>query len=150
MEGDVQALLNKESIIETISRLFVATDSRDWATVRDCFAPQVLFDMRSMGQGDPATVTPERIAAAWEEGLRPLQAIHHQAGNHLVRLGDREAVATCHGIALHHLPNPTGRNTRAFVGTYEFHLAKSFGVWRIDRLRFDLKFIEGNPELESS
>ena len=35
------------------------TDRRDWAAVRRCFAPAVLFDMTSVGGEAPATLTPK-------------------------------------------------------------------------------------------
>jgi hypothetical protein len=34
-----------------------------------------------------------------------------------------------------------------FVGGYDFHLLQD-GEWRIDLFRFNLKFIDGNVELE--
>jgi hypothetical protein len=34
------------------------------------------------------------------------------------------------------------------VGSYDFHLTRIEGRWLIDSFRFNLKFLEGNPELE--
>ena len=150
MNEDLEALVDRTRIIETINRLFIGTDNRDWSLVKDCFAPKVHYDMSSMGAGPPVDMTREQIVAAWDEGLKPLQAIHHQAGNHLVQVLGERATAFCYGIAMHYLPNPTGTNVRTFVGSYDFELAKEEGDWLITAFRFNLKYLDGNRDLEAS
>jgi hypothetical protein len=147
---DLKTLSDKQQIIEVITDLFVATDRRDWAAVKACFTDEVLFDMSSLG-GPPAIRTPAKdIAAGWEGGLARLTAIHHQAGNFRAWPRGDEADAFCYGIALHYRPNPSGRNTRTFIGSYDLGLRRDGGRWRIDRFRFEAKFVEGNLELEKS
>jgi hypothetical protein len=149
MDDRIRELIEKDAIVGTINRLFVATDSRDWEAVKACFAPRVLFDMTSMTGGEPVERTPQEIADAWAEGLRPLAAIHHQAGNHAVTIRGERADAFCYGIASHYLPNPSGRNTRVFVGSYDFSLERTSGAWRIRGFRFNLKYVDGNARLEA-
>lgn len=145
---DLKTLSDKQQIVEVITDLFIATDRRDWPGVIACFTPEVSFDMSSLG-GPPATLTAAKeIAAAWEKGLAPLSAVHHQAGNFRVWPSGDEAVAFCYGIALHHRPHPTGRNTRTFVGSYDLGLRRDGGRWRIGSFRFEVKYVDGNLELE--
>ena len=40
----------------TVTRLFVATDARDWDAVRGCFADEVVLDMESLSGQPPAPV----------------------------------------------------------------------------------------------
>jgi hypothetical protein len=141
-------LVEREQIVAVINALFVATDRRDWKQVEACFAPSVLFDMTSLAGGQPAHLAPAEISAAWETGLRPIEAIHHQTGNLSVWCKGREATASCYGIAYHFRRTASGRNTRVFVGSYDFHLQRAGDTWRIDIFRFNLKFIDGNPDLE--
>jgi hypothetical protein len=94
--------------------------------------------------------TPEQISATWEQGLRPIQATHHQAGNYRVDIHGEQATAFCYGIAVHYRETRSGRNTRTFVGSYDFHLLRIGGRWRIDSFRFNLKFLDGNLELEQT
>lgn len=147
---DLKTLVDKQQIVEALTDLFVATDRRDWAAVRACLADEVLFDMSSLGGPPPARTRGADIARSWETGLAPLAALHHQVGNFRVWPSGDQADAFCYGIALHYRPNPSGRNTRTFVGSYAFGLRRSEGRWRIDRFRFDAKWIEGNLELERS
>ena len=149
MDDQIRSLIEREAVIGTVTDLFVATDERDWAGLRQCLAPQVRFDMSSLSGEAPARLAADQIIDAWDAGLRPLQAVHHQAGNYRIEVTGSEAEARCYGIAYHYLPNPAG-STRVFVGSYEFHLLKIDGAWRIDGFKFNLKFIDGNLELEKA
>ena len=143
---------HQENIAALITRLFVSTDRRDWAVVRGCFDDPVLFDMTSVAGGAPATLTPEQITRGWDAGLQPIEQVHHQIGNVTIDVGraGAKATATCYGIAYHYRNTKSGRNTRVFVGTYDFELREVNPVdWRICAFRFNLKFIDGNRTLES-
>jgi hypothetical protein len=143
-------MTERDQVIEAVTTLFVETDKRDWAAVQSCFAGEVFFDMSSLGGAKPASTTPDRIAAGWRDGLKTLKAIHHQVGNFLVHIAGNEATVFCYGTAVHYLPNRTNRNTRTFVGSYEFHLVKIGDSWRIDAMAYHSKFVEGNLSLENS
>ena len=147
MDDELRRLVDEREVVRTVNRLFVGTDERDWDKVRTCLAPRVLFDMTSLAGGEPVTLPPDQITPAWEQGLRPLEAIHHQAGNYLVEVRGDEATAFCYGTATHYLPHPSGQNTRTFVGSYNFHLVRAAGHWVIDQFRFNLKFLDGNLQL---
>ncbi len=145
-----QILLEKEKVKEVVNRLFISTDNRDWDEVSQLFAAEVLFDMTSMVGGKPVMLTPQEIVAAWEKGLKPIKAIHHQTGNYIVNVNQNEASVFCYGIASHYRPNKTNQNTRTFVGSYDFHLVKNGKNWQIDKFKFNLKYIDGNQNLEGS
>ncbi|UOQ69386.1 nuclear transport factor 2 family protein [Hymenobacter volaticus] len=135
-------------ITQAITAIFVGTDEHDWSRVQAAFAPQVLLDYTSMAGGEPARLTPEQIVTAWQALLPGFEHTHHQLGNFDVRLvNDREATAFCYGTATHYLPQPTGSNVWTVVGTYEFHLVREGATWHTDRLKFNLKYQDGNLEL---
>jgi hypothetical protein len=137
-------------VVARANDLFLCTDRKDWQCVKEVFAPQVLFDMTSLTGGQPTTLTGEQIAEGWEKGLKHLAAVHHQTGNYKVTLKGSEADVFCYGIAYHYLPNPIERNTRTFVGSYDLHFVRSDKGWKIDQFKFNLKFIDGNKDLEGS
>ncbi len=147
-DASVRALVEHARIAEVINTLFVATDARDWSRVRACFAPLVTFDMTSLAGGTPQQLSPEAIASGWETGLRPIESVHHQMGNLSIEWTGAEASASCYGISYHYRRTKSGRNTRVFVGSYDFHLRSEGGTWRIDLFRFKLKFLDGNLQLE--
>jgi len=136
-------LVEKDEIVDTLNRLFINMDNLQWDEVKELFTGEVMF---SMG-GEPVRQKSSAIIAAWDKGLKRLKAVHHLAGNYRVTVSGTEADAFCYGIASHYQPNASGRNTRTFVGSYDFHLVKTGGVWKIDSFRFNLKYIEGNKSL---
>ncbi len=147
MTGEILRETERDTVVETVTRLFVTTDRRDWPAVRACFADAVLFDMSSLSGEKEDTVGADEIVAGWRDGLRALQAIHHQVGNFLVTFAGGGAEVFCYGIAFHYLPSPTGGNVRRFVGSYDFHLVRSGTGWRIDAMAYRNKFTDGNLNL---
>ena len=145
----VAELLERERVVSVITELCAATDRKDWSAVERCFDVRVHFDMSSVGGGAPAERSPADIAASWREGLGSIDHVHHQLGNFRVKIVGTRAEATCYGTAWHHKARRDGRNTRVFVGDYDFELEKEAGAWRITAMRFNCKFIDGNPALEA-
>ncbi len=143
-------LAERDRITDIVNRLFILTDNRDWPNVERLFTESVYFDMKSISGTEPSIITPQQIAAGWDAGLKPLKATHHQAGNLLVTIRGNEAEVFCYGTAWHYLPNSSNRNTRTFVGSYEINLMKLDEEWKIDRFKYNLKFIDGNRNLEQS
>ena len=148
MTDGMARLAAKDAVIDVLNTLFIGTDQRDWAKVRDCFADSVRFDMTSLLGGRPSDLSPETIVDGWRQGLQAITQVHHQVGNYRVDVDGAVAVASCYGIALHYRKTTSGRNTRTFVGSYDFHLVEAEGRWRIDLFRFNVKFVDGNLDLE--
>lgn len=148
-EDALRVLLEKDAICATLNRLFRSTDEGRWEDVETCFAPTVLLDMTSLAGGEPRSMSPREIASEWRAGLEPLDAVHHQAGNFEVDVFGDSADAFCYGMASHYRAEAGGHEVRTFVGTYDFHLRKARGCWRIDRLRFNLKYVDDRRVLES-
>ena len=143
MDERLRQLLERDEVVATVTKLFVCTDSRDWDGARSCFAERVFIDMSSLTGAEPFTVSAREITEGWEQAFRSLRAVHHQVGNFRVSLGEREANVACYGISYHHRPARSGHSTRTFVGTYDLHLSREDPGWKIDRFRFDCKFVEG-------
>jgi len=146
----VRTLVNEKNVKDVLITLFVETDNRHWEKVKSCFADEVLFDMTSLAGGEPVRMTPQQIVDGWANGLKALQAIHHQVGNFKIEVSTNEANAFCYGIASHYLSNDSGKNTRTFIGSYDFHLILIDNIWKIDQFKFNSKYVTGNLNLEAS
>jgi hypothetical protein len=104
-----------------------------------------------MAGGSPAQMTPRQVANAWSEGFRLLDHVHHQVGNFQTELAHERAHVRCYGIAFHYRAGiAAASKSRTFVGTYELDLVAQAGRWLIAKLKFNLKFIDGNRELEKA
>jgi hypothetical protein len=138
------------AIEDAVVRMFVATDERDWPVLEDCFTNPFTLDMTSMVGGTPTEMAPHQVAQAWATAFAPLDHVHHQIGNLRTEVRGDEALVKCYGVAFHHRSAAIGLKSRIFVGTYELQLRSLPDRWRISRLVFKLKFIDGNLELEKS
>src|SRR6185437_4136702 len=87
------------------------------------------------------------IADGWKTGLARLDAVHHQAGNHLIEIHDDRATAHADAIAVHAKNDAVHGKTRTFVGSYTLGLQRDGEAWRIDRFAYQLKVIDGNADL---
>lgn len=144
MENEQTTLEARTEVADTVTRLFVNIDEGNWEGLAGYFAPKVLFDLSSLTGSRPTRVGPKRTVEHLESGVRGLAAVHHQLGNMLVNVEGAEASAFCYVTATHYLPNPTRNDVRRLVGTYDLHLVRGEDDWKVDALRFNLKFTEGN------
>ena len=136
----------REQIIETVNKLFIYTDDRQWDKLQDeVFSPEVHFDMSSLG-GDISMMSAKQICDAWNAGFEGIDAINHLAGNYLVTVNDSEADVFVYATATHYKEATSQGKTREFVGTYNLHLIKTGTGWRIDRFKYNLKYTNGNLE----
>ena len=150
MSDRIRELVDEHDVIGVVTNLFVATDRRDWDTVLACLAPEVNLDMTSLSGGAPARVPAGEIVADWQQGLAPIDAVHHQVGNFRLEVDGDHAAASCYGIAYHYRAKASGGKTRVFVGTYDVGLRRGASGWRIEEFRFNCRFIDGNLTLEES
>ncbi|MBT8378485.1 MAG: nuclear transport factor 2 family protein [Ignavibacteria bacterium] len=150
MQTATEKIVEKDRIKEVINNLFIFTDNSDWAAVEKCFAEKVHFDMTSMGAESTIELEPKQITDMWDDGLKNLDAVHHQTGNFKIDVSKEKAVVFCYGIASHFKKTASDKNTRTFVGSYNFHLIKNGDDWKVDSLKFNLKYVEGNLSLESN
>ena len=136
----------RDLIIETVNKLFVYTDRQDWAKLQDeVFAGDVLFDMSSLG-GEKRTIAAREICEMWQKGFEGIDQVNHLAGNYLVTIAADQADVFAYATATHY-KKAAVNGVREFVGTYDIHLVFQENGWRIDRFRYDLKYMNGNLEL---
>ncbi len=135
-------IFERGEIIAVINQLFISTDDKDWDGVRECFADTVLFDMSSMGGGEPEKKSAQEIIDGWKEGLAEIDQVHHRSSNFIINVQEESAYAFCYGIAMHYTKTESGGKVRSFTGSYDMHLAKDGNKWRIDEFTFILKFID--------
>jgi hypothetical protein len=124
----------REEIIELVNKLFVYTDLRQWnKLLKEVFKEEVLFDMSSLGAGEPKKLRAKEICDMWNKGFEGIDQVHHQAGNHIVEFnGEIEARVFCYAVATHYKEAAKQGKTRDFVGTYDLHASLTDLGWRLD------------------
>ena len=142
-------LANKQALTELANKLFMYTDARQWALLlQEVFAKDVWFDMSSAGGGEPKLLPAVVICDMWKEGFKDLDAVHHQAGHYLITIKEGTAAIYAYATATHFKKAATKGNTRAFVGSYHLEAQQTPEGWRLNQFTYNLKFIDGNANLE--
>ena len=136
-----------EKVNEIVTRLFVATDQRDWSKVIELSAPEVEIDYSSMN-GQPASVlSPSQITEGWKTLLPGFEHTHHQLGNFITTIDESRAHVFCYGTATHYLPDENG-DIWTVVGSYDINLEKDQNdQWKITKVKFNFKYQSGNTSL---
>jgi hypothetical protein len=125
-----ELLADRTAVVETIDRLFVLADRRDWDALAGLFAPAADLDL---GAGGPLTgAAPRQAADAWRADLRDCAASHHQTGNHLVTVQGTRAEACCYVTAV---LARAGAPDTAFTAACDVRLARTPLGWAVTSLR---------------
>lgn len=130
---------------DVVTNLFVATDKNEWEIVENCFAKEVYLDYSSMGNS-AKYVTPKQIIDIWKTILPGFTCTHHQIGNILEQSTNNQIDLFVYGTAYHFMENEID-NLWIVVGTYNFTLILEDKQWKISKMKFNLKFQNGNSSL---
>ena len=142
---EIAALADRFAIIDAVTRMFVYCDQKRWDELTTVFADEVDFDG---GFGAGQSLRPAKdIVADWQAGLDPLDAIHHQSGNHLIDLDGDQARVHADSIAVHVNNAAVNGVTRTFVGSYDLAVTRVDGAWRVAKFHYLLKVVDGNADL---
>lgn len=139
--------MDKLQVIEAVNRFFIAVDNRDWQEVEAAMHSNVLLDYTSMAGGEPATLTPEQITTSWKNLLPGFDATHHQLGNYITEMTNTTTSVFCYGTATHYLKNDSGNHLWTVARTYTIELTNEAGSWKINLLKFNLRYMDGNMDL---
>jgi len=139
--------MDTQQIIAIVNDLFISVDNRDWEKVKIIFNDIVLLDYTSMAGGEPANLSSIQIIDSWKDVLPGFDKTHHQLGNYLVEMEPLFAKVFCYGTATHYLSNESKNNIWTVVGSYDFELKSIRNSWSIVKMKFNLKYIDGNTDL---
>ena len=138
----------KEQIIEIVHKLFIYTDNQEWKKLqKEVFSELVDFDMSSLG-GEISKKSSIDICNEWKQGFEGIDSINHLAGNHLVKISNNSAEVFIYATAAHFKESAIKGKTREFVGSYNLHLVKNMKRWKIDKFKYNLKYMTGNLDLK--
>jgi SnoaL-like domain len=146
----MEAKSKRDEIIELVNKLFIYTDNKDWdKLLAEVFTEKVMVDLSSTNGSETKEVMASEICKGWKEGLVDSDAIHHQAGNFLIKLknDDVEAEVFCYAVATHVKKN-AAQGLQSFTGSYDLHAVLTDQGWRLDSFRYTLKFSSANTELK--
>jgi SnoaL-like domain len=133
---------------ETVTKMFVAADRRDWSALREVLAAEVYLDYASLNGGEPVTIAADDVVAGWTDALSGLTATQHLIDNILVESAEEdEATVTCYAQATHFLPDSFGSSLWTLGAHYLFVLRYTQQGWRIAAVTLTTVWGDGNQQL---
>lgn len=142
MTGTAQALADRQEIAELCIRYTFALDTKDWALLESCFAPQPVF----VHPGGRLEGFPE-ILGRTSAALTTLTATQHLLGNILVQLDGDRAVCSCYFHAQHVRTGTPGGELYVIAGRYDDTLLRMPDGWRIAERRQTYLWRSGNRDV---
>ena len=144
----MQALLDRQAVVDTVVRYAWALDAKDWALARSCFADEVEADYGDLRGGRPERVPADAFVARRREALERLDT-HHLSTNHLVTLDGDTAICTSATLIHRRDPHAAGDATFDTLGHYVHTLARTAAGWRITRVTQSVAWNRGNPAVHA-
>lgn len=139
----IQALVDRNQIIDVTIRYGWALDTRDWDLFRDCVTDVVLFS--SPLSNGWITFTSDDIVLICSRIFPLFTATQHISANHKVTISGDEATCISSLNATHYVADKEGGTTQRQLGHYDYHLARVGDGWKIDRMTQVITFEDGNP-----
>lgn len=137
---DPTATAHHIAVVDTVSRLGLLTDSRDWDGLLGLFAEAVEVDYTSLNGGVPERLEARQLVTGWATMLGGLDATQHIISNHHVSLNADTAECAAYVQATHLLRGPGDKEpgdtvTWVLGGRYDIRLRILDDSWKITSLR---------------
>jgi SnoaL-like domain len=146
---EIQYLLDRVKIVETVKRLTFHMDHKDWESYETEFADEVEVDFTqtAFGGAAPRIASRAKWTAAVKSGLARFFETQHFASNYFVEINGDRATAITYFIARHFMKGPGDNKYVLDEGGYYTHgLVKLNGVWKVNRNKLTPLWDEGDPE----
>jgi hypothetical protein len=130
-ESQLQALIDRNAIIDTMNRYATGIDQRDAAIYRSCFTDQLELHM---GDAEPRNCNADEWVSQAFAAVGTFQSTQHIITNHVVTLEGEEADCVAYLQAQHYNPD----NALLVGGYYTNRLVREAEGWRISSLKLTI------------
>ncbi|HEV8613892.1 MAG TPA: nuclear transport factor 2 family protein [Methylomirabilota bacterium] len=144
----VQALVDRQAIVDTVVRYAWSLDMKDWEMARSCFTDEIDVDYADLRGTGPQRIGADDFIALRREALDHLKT-HHLNTNHLVTLAGDTAI--CHSATLIHRLDPQRKADNSFdtLAHYTHTLVRGAAGWRISAVKQAVAWSRGNARIHS-
>ncbi len=144
----VNLLSQRQEIEETIDKLALHIDAKEWLELAEVLAETVEFDYVSLFGGQVERLLRTEVVNRWKTQLSPLRSTQHIITNlHIIIKADSTADCVANVLATHVRPNPLGDSLWTVGGRYDFQLAQEGGRWKISAVKLTVLWTTGNPQV---
>lgn len=140
----IQQTSDKIDIINTVNKIALMSDLRQWKQVVVQFTDKVEFDYTSLIGGEPITVPAILQVKEWEESFtKRFKTTQHILGSHTLILDGDKATCTSHFQAHHVFLEPSKAQSWTLGGTYNHQLIRVDDAWKVNKMKMTVNWEEG-------
>ena len=143
----VNLMSQRQEIEETVDRLGLHIDAKEWLELGEILSETVELDYVSLFGGQVEQLSRADVIERWKANLSPLKATQHVITNLHVTIRDNTADCAANVVATHVRPNPMGDALWTVGGRYDFRLLHDSGRWRISAIKLTVLWTTGNPQV---
>jgi SnoaL-like domain len=144
MSEELQRLLDKQAVIDTVNAMVVTADRKDWQTCRRLFMDELLLD-HDAHDGEASKMKAEELMESWQKLFDKFEVTQHAVSNHQVELRGDSATCRSYVHALHTAKSmTTGENYYTTFGTYVHELIRTEQGWKIASVVYKQRYAQGN------
>ena len=139
-----QQASDKIEIIETVNKIALMSDLRDWEEVIAQFTEPVEFDYTSLTGGQASTVAAQTQVKQWEEFFaQTFKTTQHILGSHAVTVNGDKATCISHFQAHHVFLDSSKGQSWTLGGTYNHELTRTPDGWKVNKMKMTATWEEG-------
>ena len=143
-EAELQIMIDRAEIIDTVIRYATGIDMRDWEAYRSCFTDEADFDFTSWAGGEPMRLTSDQWTEQVRRALRGFKSTQHISTNHVITINGDEATCVSYVQAQHYLPTESGSNLCTVGGYHTNTLVRTPQGWKICKCKVTVTWTDGN------
>ncbi len=147
VEKNLQWLIDRTDIVDTINKYATGIDLRDWELYRSIFADEAEFDFSTFEGQPPSVMKADDWVAQVRSVLSGFDSTQHVLTNHVVEIDGDRATTTVYMKAEHFLANKLGDNSIALGGYYNHALTRTADGWKITKCKLTVTWNRGNRQL---
>lgn len=140
------ALWEEKQVMKVMLRFGRALDTGDWEAYRSCFTNPVSIDFKRLTGQPEVSVDADLWTLFAKQILTPVRR-HHVYTNWDVTVDGDRAYILVYMTARHWKTTDIGSSDNTQYGWYDVWFERHDGQWRINRLKHDFQWVEGNGAL---
>jgi hypothetical protein len=127
----------RQAHIDLMNRYALAMDTRDWAGMRDLFAPDAVFAARRVVDGEAVESLsidgPDKTIGFFKPLIESMAATHYLVSNHMLEPSADGTAASggCHYRAYHAGKGERSHLFEESIGRFEFRTVRTGQGWKL-------------------
>ena len=146
--ADLQRLLDRAAVVETIVGIANALDLKEWPRVRSCLADELDIDYSEFRGEAPARISADPYVASREAGLRGVRSLHMSTNHEITIAGDGATCRSAYRIFRVAESDASGRLDTA--GHYEHRLVRVGGRWLVTSITQTVVVLDGERSVHGA